>query len=189
MECSYRNVEMKSALQHLCRQLQKIIHSSFNNVPFSELKDCKNILIVRSASIGILREFISKLDNVNDNTRKYIITSYANKHELEELYGDSVEIIEYRHNGNYDISRFDEIFNYLSEKFFDKVVVLYNNRFGAGYENVEEIIERISPDVHYVFNSYMELYRINNLALKKESIQLYRQICNWYWEYSMVERK
>ncbi|KJE27222.1 hypothetical protein LG52_3220 [Geobacillus kaustophilus] len=189
MECNYRDREMKNALQHVCRELQNIIHSSFDKIHFSELKDCQSILIIRSASIGVLREFISKLDNINNSIKKYVITSYTNKDELEELYGDSVEIIEYIYNGNYDVSRFDEIFDYLNQKFFDKVVVLYNNRFGTGYENVEEIVERISPDVYYAFNSYMELYKVNNLTLKKESIQLYRQICNWYWEYSGVGRK
>lgn len=176
-------MEIENALKQLCKELEKNFFSSFEKIDFSEFKDCQSILIFRSANIGILREFLSRLESVNVNIKRYVITHSSNKAEIAQLYGNSIEIIEYCYSGNYDINNFGQIFDYLNGKCFDKVVILYNNRFGTGYENVEQIVETISTDSYYAFNSYLELYKVNNLALKKESAKLYKQICNWYWEY------
>lgn len=175
-------MKLKEALKQVYEEVETTYQQTLQNVDFSAFNDCNSVLIIQSASIGLLREFVSRFKSVNPKAMKYIITHSSNIKEVESIGECNIEVIEYCYNGNYEINNFSYLFKRLENLRFDKVVVLYNNRFGMGYENVEQIIKQLEKDC-YAFNSYLELYRFNNFILRQESYKLLVQINNWFWEY------
>lgn len=181
---NFKKLLFKDFILHICRQ------NYLDLTDFKVFKKDRSILVIKSASMDIFGMFIKKLHKENPNIFIYVITQSRDRNNVENLIGNNFEITEYIHEGSYKISEFDKEIEYLRGKKFDKVVVLYNNRYGIGFENVEKIAVLIKSQSIYSFNCDNELFKINNPLLRIKSLRLFTTICDWFWEYtSFIEKR
>lgn len=164
--------------------LQEIYeHIKLGKVNFEEFNRDNCILVIKSASIDIFKKFILKVREINPNICIYIITHSRDKDVISKICNKSYEIIEYLYDDAYQLSKLKEKIEYLKCKNIDKSILLYNNRYGMGFDNIEEILIYLDKYPIYAFNCYNELLKISNPALHIESLRIFNAMCTWFWEY------
>jgi len=65
--------------------------------------------------------------------------------------------------------------------------MLFNNRYGVGFNNVEGIMLRITSGPIYAFNAYNELLRLDRPRFHLACLSLLNKVADWYLE--SVEKK
>jgi hypothetical protein len=143
-----------------------------------------SVFIVRSADMTTFKKFIEQLQKVNPTVFIYILTHASDKGNIHDICGENYEVIPYVHGGRYEVVKCNEEIRYLKELQIDRFVVLLNNRFGIGFENILEFASVLTSGTVYAFNCYWELLKIPNPDLHLKSLELLNSIANWYWAYS-----
>lgn len=146
------------------------------------LSSTKRILIIRSAGMGLLIKFIRKVRLINPDIHFTILSHPSDFTELKRECNNNCEIIEYKYSESFNIQNLKDELNNLKQMSIDSFLLLYNNRYGMGYSNVEEILYKIANRPFYAFNSYSELLEVNNPALHIESLKMIDQASSWFWE-------
>jgi Predicted nucleic-acid-binding protein (contains the HHH domain) len=171
-------------VQELELQIQDLEKLSFNFYA-----NFSSVFLIQSAGMQIFTEFVNRVLEVNPTINFYVLARSRERREIENLCRDNLFFVEYKSEGNYDINLLDKQINSLRKMPIDVCTILYNNRFGMGYENLEEIVAAVKEDSFLAFNSYEMLYKINYPAVHIQNLKLYNQICDWFWEYiKVVER-
>lgn len=172
-----RKMYLKDFLVEIYKQIKP------KETDFDEFRNDTNVLIIRSASPDILTSFIAKARKQNPNIHFYIITHARDKEIISNICDEKYTIIEYKYEGNYQLSNLLKEIEYLKYKKIDKSVVLYNNRYGMGFDNIEKILNSINEKNIYAFNCYDQLFEIENPTLHIESLSIFKAMCDWFWEY------
>lgn len=146
-----------------------------------EIKD--SICVIRSADMRIFRKFVELVRSKNPQLMIYVLTHSRDREEVLKICGENCEVVEYTAGGNYAIEKLDKQIEYLKEKSIDQYFILYNNSYGSGFDNIEDIMNSITEQSYYAFNSYWEFLYLEQPRLHAETIRLVNKLCDWYWEY------
>lgn len=155
-----------------------------DRIDFNAFINDQSIFIIKSASMNTLQNFIGQIQRMNPRISFEILAPSRDKNEILNVCDNHCHFIEYPAQGAYDISKLQELIPPIKTRNNDKYVMLYNNRDGLGYENIIEILTAITKDCLYVFNSYDELYRMENPQLYRNSLMLLTSVSEWFWEHA-----
>jgi hypothetical protein len=172
-----KSMSLQEFLLEVYKQLQ------LEQVTFEAFKRMNSIVVIRSASLEIFEKFIVKIRERNPNIYLYVITHSRDKESVIKLCIKNYEIIEYCEDGIYQSNKMEKQTNYLKNKSIDASILLYNNRYGMGFDNVEDILISLGKKPIYAFNCYKKLFRIDNPTLHIESLRIFNAMCTWFWEY------
>lgn len=175
-------MQFKKELNSVVEQLENQIYD-LKEIEFNIFNRLKRVLVIQSAGIEIFREFIRMLRTTNPSIYLYVLAKTRDKNEIMKICGLNAEIIEFESDENYNVNLLNRQIEYLNSKYVNICVLLYNNKTGFGYENLEEIIIRINEKEYYAFNCYSTLFKIESPIMKLKSRKTYNEICNWFWEY------
>ncbi|VBB05516.1 Hypothetical protein LUCI_0726 [Lucifera butyrica] len=169
-----------SHLDDLFNEIYEQIRST-DTVQMDVFKSVRKVLIVRSADMSTFKKMIEQLKKVNPHIFVYILTHECDKEMIREICVENYEVIPYVHGRRYEAYKCSQEIQYLREKAIDQYVVLLNDRFGMGFENIIEFARELTCGTVYAFNCYWELMKIPHPELYLKSLELLKAIANWYW--------
>lgn len=174
--------KLRESLNNIFDEMYENTKPDFASLEELSLKE--NIFIIHSAALNVLESFIVNLKKINNNTNLYIMSHSFNKETITKMVGNSFRFIDYKNGGNYDLDNCKHDVSFLQNENIDAYILLYNNRFGNSYENVEEIVHFLSDDNIYAFNSQNEFLSIKGFKLREKSIDGLNSLIDWFWEYT-----
>ncbi len=158
-------------------------------VDFSIVQNVQKVLVIRSADMTTFRNFMKRLRDVTPDVYIYVITHEIDRKDVIDICGKNSEVITYRDGGNYDAAKLTEVIKYIQGQAVEEFFLLYNNRFGIGYENVLNLLSCITQTTVYAFNCYWDLLRIEKPLLHLETLKLINAIADWHWEYLVAHEE
>ena len=154
------------------------------------LRDIDELIIIRSANMALFKDILSLISNINPNVFLHIVVHKGEATSIKENCINDCNVIEYEAGGTYNKTGFSKINTIVKEKGICKALIVYNDEFGIGYENLEEILLDLDISSYLAFNCYQDLYSIKSSELAIKSLILEKAIQDWFWEYLLeIEEK
>ena len=168
-------------LELFIKMIDECIHD-FETVVFDSFRECSSIFVIRSVSMGNFRVFINRLKEINPSMKFYVLSHMQDRKDILDICGNNCEVIEYQTQSNYKLEDIKSELGHIKNGNIDKFVVLYNNRYGVGQTNIDEIMLYITKDKYYFYNCDGEFHLINSPIMRYKSCILHRALCDWFWE-------
>jgi hypothetical protein len=173
-------LNLRTSLEYLTSYLYSGLIAE--STDFSYFKEVDSVLILRSGNLDSFRNLVENLKKQNPDLFLYVITTPIGIEGLKKICGERCEIFECE-SAPYTIDSMNEITTELKKRKINEFIILFNNRYGYDYQNIEDIILALTDKSFFAFNNMSELLVLTNPYVRKNNRQLLESLADWYWEH------
>jgi hypothetical protein len=145
------------------------------------LLPARRVLVARSAGFSILGSFAGRLAALDRGVALTVLALEIDAADVRQVCPEGVEVAVCPGNGNFAWHLVELVSPSLLGA-FDRHVFLTNNESAAGYDNLAEIMDHLSPGPFYAYTCSGRLLEFSNGGrAAKADAELARGLADWFW--------
>ena len=175
----------KLAKQATCEFLKRIIEEQrFLEQTSSPFKPGQKILVLGSGSINLFQDFANKYSSIFQNCELDILAPAHLADQYSQLIPGKGRVFKQNDEGRL---RAEFILNHFQKSSISQNIgiTLFNNVYGADYQNVlEPILTMVNKIPFYAFNAQQELLTLNHVDIERhqKATTLHSRLADWWWK-------
>ena len=171
---------LKKRLSIVARQMQALSIPTEGRAP--NLKNAKNIFLIRSATPDLFKKAVRELKAMAPNATLHVVSHERDRELIENTCAPRAQFHAYTSGGNYSWESLAPLIPSLTAVKLDTFVMLANNVYG--YPHIAEILYKLGAKKLYLFNTNERWFTMTReeLEFKTACAGVYQSICNIFWE-------
>lgn len=178
--------KLKAGIKLIVEALEKDAKPKLANN--DTLHSINSILIFRTAGMNIFKNSVNYLREMNPHLFIYVITTNTGLDEIKSISGENSKVMPVN-DTILSLSSVLPIINDLELRDINEFLILYNNRVGVGYRNIDEVMLKIKSTGYWAFNDNNEFMYVDNPERKNQNEILLEQIYDWHWNLQKARGK
>lgn len=165
-------------------EFDSLIKSKLDNlltsIDFEKIAKCKRLIILRSAPVNILEQFLKRLGEVNPDVMIFFVGKESDVESISNVWNQSYRLIGIE--GSYTFEKIKKYQEALDEFDADNILFFSWVIPDESYMNIYELVEQMNIKNVFCCNFDMELMQIKEMRKYLSTLKVHLDMADWYWK-------
>lgn len=176
------STQVRESLKNLLSSIREDLSPSY--LEDSSISLGNKVLVTGTGSARQITNLISRIKQLAPSCQIHLIARPSLLDQIKASLEKSDHAYDYNNDGFFSIEGIRSEIDKETLDSLDSIIGVFNNVWGAGYENVYAIIRDFNSEKSYTFNIEEAFSEVNPSIIHSriKSLTLNKTLSDWYWE-------